>query len=149
MPELLLIVLTILVSIVVVELFLVLRELAGLSARIPMSLEDAPSKGQTINVNVGAPAVAETKIPTPPGETVAVAEIPPPVPPIDPETLAAIEESKAADRKEEAPARMTERSATSMDLRPTASGLIAKKCPKCEMENSVYRSECFNCGERL
>ena len=149
MPELLLIVLIILVSMLVIELFLVLRELTRLASRAGSTLEDATSKGQTINVNVGAPVAAEPKPIPSIGEQATVAESAPPVPPVDEETLAAIEEAKAADRREEAPAKPAERSSMLVGLRPTVSGLIAKKCPKCEMENSAYRSECFNCGGAL
>lgn len=29
------------------------------------------------------------------------------------------------------------------------SGPFSVKCPRCQAENSSYRGECFNCGERL
>lgn len=33
--------------------------------------------------------------------------------------------------------------------RPPGSGLGVVKCPKCQAENSTYRTECFSCGAAL
>jgi hypothetical protein len=36
-----------------------------------------------------------------------------------------------------------------LQARATPSGAFSVKCPRCEAENSSYRTECFNCGASL
>ncbi len=141
-----------LIALVAFELYMIHRDLTQLLSRSPKPLDEAPVKGQTINVNVGTPLAGDLRQPElKPAPQVEGPE-PPPTPPEiekgpDAETLAAMEEERAADLR--TPPRPVDRTPIVMGLRATESGLIAKKCAKCGMENSNYRSECFNCGANL
>jgi hypothetical protein len=154
MQELLLAMLVTLAALAVAELFLIYRELARLSALAAAGKDEPPAKGQTINVNVGAPAPVDVK-PAEPGEAAVPAAAPAPESAVaaaetadDAETREAVEASRSADRQaaSEAGPKAAPVAVGQTWLRPTPSGLVAKKCPKCGMENSAYRSECFNCS---
>ncbi len=120
------------------ELYVISRELGRLSRNLPGRLDS--KEGQTINVNLGQLPVAG----------------PPPEPPAAerPETppAAEIEEEAGPIAEAEAPPPPPPPAPPHFaggGSRATASGLVALKCPKCQAENSVYRTECFNCGEPL
>jgi len=121
------------------ELYVISRELFRLSRSLPARME--PKEGQTINVNLGQlPAAA-------PSAEGAAAERPEPPPAAipEPETAAIAE----PEPEPEPPPPPPPPPRPSAGARPTTSGLVALKCPKCQAENSSYRSECFNCGQKL
>ena len=139
-----------LIALVAFELYVINRDLTRLLSRSPMPVDEGAVKGQTINVNVGAPLAGEIrpvdqKALTP---TEGAGALPPEETAPDEETLAAMNEERAADLREAPPPKPVDRNPP-MGLRATESGLIAKKCAKCGMENTNYRSECFNCGANL
>lgn len=120
-----------------VALLLIYREVLRLQFRDKTIREDsgAPtSTGQTINVTVASPQGGTT---TNPVATVV------------PESAATVDaraaqSQQAADNVErQAPSRQPEAP------RPASTNAFARMCPSCGMENSSYRSECFNCGARL
>jgi hypothetical protein len=137
------------IALVAFELYLIHRDLSRLLTRAPLPADESAVKGQTINVNVGTPLATDVR-PIEGKAAVQAEEVEPPAPPapeVDEETLAAMEEERAADLRELPPPKPVERSP--IGLRATESGLVAKKCEKCGIENSTYRSECFNCGASL
>jgi hypothetical protein len=139
------------IALVAFELYLIHRDLSRLLTRAPLPVDESAVKGQTINVNVGTPLAADVR-PVEGKQAVQAEEVenvPPPAPEVDEETLAAMEEERAADLREIPPPKSVDRSPIVIGLRATESGLVAKKCVKCGMENSTYRSECFNCGASL
>lgn len=123
-----------------VELLLIYREVLRLQFRDKTIREDsgAPtSTGQTINVTVAGPQGT-----TPLGPTLAVAQ--------DAAVAVAIHDVQdstgsggAIDTDRQAAIRQAE------TPRPVSTNAFARLCPSCGMENSSYRSECFNCGARL
>lgn len=129
-----------------IELLFIHREMTRRPARGSQYNEDPP--GQTINVNVGAPALT-------PGIPVSV--VPDRIEqqnteasalplPLDMEPA---RESGASARDLQPPEPVQARPSAGAAYRATSSGLLAKKCPSCGMENSSMRSECFNCGISL
>lgn len=87
--------------------------------------------GQTINVNLGTGQLAAQGIVNP---------------------VAAAERGANAEKADEASAESAgdEQEKTKEERpRATPAGSFAVKCPKCKAENSVYRTECFNCGAPL
>lgn len=136
-----------LLAFIAAELYLLRRDLlwiAGAGSRVS---EEAHPKGQTINVNVGAAVSSE------PASAAKAAE---PLPaPEEEEAKIAAEAEKEKEEAERAAAEERERRAVeraridSSAVRATPSGLLVKKCPGCGMENTSYRTECFNCGGRL
>ncbi len=129
-----------------IELLFIHRELARRPARGSQYNEDPP--GQTINVNVGTPAVAAGSqvlvVPDRTDQQKVEATVVPLADDMDPtmESGAAAQDLQSV---EPAPPRQSAGAA----YRATSSGLLAKKCPSCGMENSSMRSECFNCGISL
>ena len=129
-------------AVIAIELLLIHRDLASRPKGVASYNDEAP--GQTINVNVGAPAgtaspvisVSKELDARKDGASDASAGI-------LAETAATVVEEATT---EEAP---LARPAANQSVRSTSSGLIAKKCPTCGNENSSYRSECFNCGAVL
>ncbi|HUX38593.1 MAG TPA: hypothetical protein VMV44_11890 [Rectinemataceae bacterium] len=122
------------------ELYVISRELGRLSRNLPGRLDS--KEGQTINVNLGQLPV-----------TGIAAEAPVPVPVSVPEKADAkpieeVQEEALPIAEPEAPPPAPPHYSGG-GSRATASGLVALKCPKCQAENSVYRTECFNCGEKL
>jgi len=142
MPQFLELVIIAFLVLISVELLLIHRDLMRHQARLVAHGDEPP--GQTINVNVGAPGsvaavpvaatqerIDDRKDEKPPVTMVEAGEV------AQPKIEPAVPESRP------------ERPSMDLSSRATSSGLIAKKCPKCSMENSSYRSECFNCGAPL
>lgn len=126
----------VLLVIVSVELLLIHRDILYLTAFRRGG--ESEGVGQTINVNVGpkderSPDTAAAEAP-PPAAAVRAAEAE-----IDSGDDRADEGSRGPVRTEPPPAARI----------ATSSGLVAKRCPACGMENSSMRSECFNCGSSL
>ncbi|OHD17700.1 MAG: hypothetical protein A2Y38_01105 [Spirochaetes bacterium GWB1_59_5] len=144
MQQLLELVIIVFLVVISIELLLIHREVARLQVRGSLYNEDPP--GQTINVNVGTPAVANSAQVSVDRTDPQRVEAPAPV-------LLAVEEpvkelalvTPVSLPDEPAPPRP----AAGFGYRATSSGLLAKKCPSCGMENSSLRSECFNCGLSL
>lgn len=92
--------------------------------------QSAAPVGQTINVNLGTGQLAAQSVVNP----------------------VAAERTANAEKVDEAATESAgvERERT-QEERPkaTPAGSFAVKCPKCKAENSVYRTECFNCGASL
>lgn len=136
-----------LLAFIAAELYLLRRDLLWITRAVPRTAEDASPKGQTINVNVGSALPSDAPSP------VTVAESLPPEP--DEEEKRAAEAEKERVEAERAAAEERERRALeraridASAVRATPSGLLVKKCPGCGMENTSYRTECFNCGGRL
>ncbi len=140
MPQFFEVVIVAFLVLVSVELLLIYREVLRLQLRDKALREDkgAPSgTGQTINVTVAGPQ-GTTSL----GPTVAVAQ--------DADAPVAAHEARdstgsegAIDTQRHAAARQVE------TPRPASTNAFARLCPSCGMENSSYRSECFNCGARL
>lgn len=148
-----------LLIIIALELYLLRRDFLWVNRSSGDEVDAGVGKGQTINVNVGSPLPAE--------RAVAVAEVPSlpsdgaeAQPAQETEEERAVREAEAerlaqeeAERveAEERERRAEERAriAALTSVRATPSGLIVKKCPGCGMENSSYRTECFNCGLHL
>ena len=119
---------------IALELLVVIRELA----RQPRPVHsDEKKEGQTINVNVAAlPPQDQQSHPgrpeqATPQEEPASIEAPP----------AASPQSEGAPHRPAPP--------PPAQARVAPSGQMVVKCPRCKSENSSYRSECFNCGEKL
>lgn len=125
------------------ELYVISRELFRLGRSLPPRLEG--KEGQTINVNLGQIPVGA--VPAEPGPAKIETK--------EPEPAAAAIEAPAEEAGPEEPEPEPEPLPPPPPPRPpagaraTTSGLVALKCPKCGSENSNYRSECFNCGEKL
>ncbi len=120
------------------ELFAIQRALTKLSSNLPSRLES--KEGQTINVNLGQLPVASVPAEAA-SERVETKEAEAPKP-----DAPAVVEAEPEPEPEPPPPPPPRPSA---GMRATPSGLTALKCPKCQAENSSYRSECFNCGEKL
>ncbi|OHD82831.1 MAG: hypothetical protein A3J97_08895 [Spirochaetes bacterium RIFOXYC1_FULL_54_7] len=122
-----------------IELLLIHRDLMHNKGRGIAHGDESP--GQTINVNVGNPGtVTPLMVPSP--ERIEEKKVQAPV----------IETAKETVQEETILVPPTPRQPElppGASVRSTSSGLIAKKCPHCKMENSSYRYECFNCGEKL
>ena len=127
---------------IALELLTISRGLASLSRNLPTRMES--KEGQTINVNLGQLPVASVPVEAPAtelAETKAVEEA-------KPEEIPAIEAAPEPE-PEIPPPPPPPPPRPSPGMRATTSGLTALKCPKCQAENSSYRTECFNCGEKL
>lgn len=125
----------VLLVVIAVELLLIHRDILYLTAFRRSG--ESEGAGQTINVNVG-PKDDRTSGPAAPG-TAAIGES---VLMAPAEAGRETEDAEAAeeDRK---PVRIEPAAASRI---ATSSGLVAKRCSACGMENSSMRSECFNCG---
>ncbi|PKL09776.1 MAG: hypothetical protein CVV51_01985 [Spirochaetae bacterium HGW-Spirochaetae-7] len=142
MPQLFELVIVAFLAVIAIELLLIHRDLASRQGGGVPYKDEVP--GQTINVNVGTPA-------GPAGPAISVAheqdgrkgEAPEVATGPVADTATQVLESEPP--QDLVPARLS----ASQSVRSTSSGLIAKKCPSCGMENSSYRSECFNCGGAL
>ena len=142
MPQLFEIVIVAFLAVIAIELLLIHRNLAKRQIGSAPYKDEAP--GQTINVNVGAPAGSAVPV-------VSIAQ--------DQDTRkggaseasagSLAEPDVAALEKEASEEAPPVRPLANQSVRSTSSGLIAKKCPSCGNENSSYRSECFNCGAAL
>lgn len=144
---------------IAIELLLIYRELVHSQVRrseLPIEKEEKSPAGQTINVNVASPAgLGPTGLPvTPVGiPGTVVTSVSPQgagssgnaTPQVDVGT-----EAKRTDDDGSAsssPYRTGQR--TSPAAPAKAANPFAKVCPACGAENSVYRTECFNCGKGL
>ena len=137
MPQFFEVVIVAFLVLISVELLLIYREVFRLQFRDKTIREDSgaqASTGQTINVTVAGPQ-GTTSL----GPTVAVAQDAAAVP-----ESRQTQDSVGADNAEKQAA--TRQAETP---RPSSTNAFAKMCPSCGMENSSYRSECFNCGARL
>jgi len=140
MPQFFEVVIVAFLVLISVELLLIYREVLRLQFRDKTIREDggAPtSTGQTINVTVAGPQGT-----TPLGPTVAVAQ----------DAAAAVVSHEVQDSTGSGGAIGTDRQATTRQAetpRSASTNAFARLCPSCGMENSSYRSECFNCGTRL
>ncbi len=129
-----------------IELYLLRRDVLWITRAGPRASEDASPKGQTINVNVGAAL---------PADSLSTAKVAEPLPEPDEAAQVAAEAEQERAEAERVAAEERERRAVeraridASAVRATPSGLLVKKCPGCGMENSSYRTECFNCGGRL
>lgn len=151
MPQVFEVVIIAFLLLISVELLLIYREVIRFQIRGRDTKEEdgsAGKSGQTINVTVAGPSGLPT---------------PPPVVTLSPEsavkgsagTSAAALEAPASnqssevidDRYGQTPASPPPRSAPAS--RPGTGNPYAKVCPSCGMENSNYRTECFNCGTAL
>jgi hypothetical protein len=129
-----------------IELLFIHRELARRPARGSQYNEDPP--GQTINVNVGTPAVAAgSQVSVVPDRT-DQQKIEASVLPLS-DGMGQAKDSGEAARDLPPDEPVQSRPVAGAAYRATSSGLLAKKCPSCGMENSSMRSECFNCGISL
>ena len=128
----------VLLAFIAIELYLLRRDLPRITRTIPRDSDESGVKGQTINVNVGTPVIAE---PAAVSKTVEVVQ------PVEEQKADEIEEKPTIE--DERARRAAERSKMDAAVRSTPSGLTVKKCPSCGMENTSYRTECFNCGSAL
>lgn len=132
---------------VLVALVLIALELYAIRAelsRLPNFVRRAEEKkdSPTINVNVGTlPAAA--------AQPQAEAGAPAPVPAESAPSSASEAAVAEPEPLEPEPPRAPEPVYHPTPVSATPSGLLAVKCPKCQAENSSYRSECFNCGAAL
>lgn len=124
-----------LLVIIVIELLLIHRDLLYITSRSRRS--DAENSGQTINVNVG-PHDGSSK-----REHGLNFESTSPAP------LVLTEHEEPQEIEKEAAEEVPLKSSYIPREKATPSGLVAKRCPACGMENSSMRSECFNCGGTL
>ena len=142
MPQLFELVIVAFLAVITIELLLIHRDLAKRQSGGAPYKDEAP--GQTINVNVGAPAgTAAQVVSVARDQDARKGEVSDAAPGSLTEPAAPVLEETAT---EEAP---PSRLLANQSVRSTSSGLIAKKCPSCGNENSSYRSECFNCGGAL
>ena len=118
------------------ELYIIARELSRAITLVLKEREnhEGKSSGQTINVNV-----------TPTGSGAQNAS------PTLISSLGVLSETKNAETElkgtvEQESPEIKERVILS---KAAESGALSVKCSRCKMENSSYRFECFNCGERL
>ena len=131
-----------LLAMIALELFAISRGLTRLSRNLPARIES--KEGQTINVNLGQLPVAAAQQEAPAPERTEIR----PVEETKQEETAAIE-AEPLPEPEAPPPPPPPPPRPSPGMRATTSGLTALKCPKCQAENSSYRTECFNCGEKL
>ncbi len=142
MPQLFELVIVAFLAVIAVELLLIHRDLAKRQSGGAPYKDEAT--GQTINVNVGAPAGAVVPV-------ISVAQDQDARKDGGAEAAPGRLANTAAQVLEDEPAQeaLPVRPVANQSIRSTSSGLIAKKCPSCGSENSSYRSECFNCGGAL
>lgn len=117
------------------ELYVIARELSRVITLILKEREnhEGKSSGQTINVNV-APTGSGTQNST--SSTIS--------------SLGIHADTKIAEDSESTINNETAVASTKPDPpKPSSSGALVIKCTRCKAENSSYRHECFNCGERL
>jgi hypothetical protein len=133
---------------IAIELLLIYKELLHHPMR-GSSEEDKEVKsasGQTINVNLANPSAINSA-----GVGMPVIL---PVGTVQMESAGTPKTAIQKEEREEKTATVQEREAPSVygqrSLRPPPSGNpFAKVCPSCGVENSTYRTECFNCGKPL
>ncbi|GAB1483615.1 hypothetical protein MASR2M78_24310 [Treponema sp.] len=146
MQQLFEVILITLLTLIAFILYLVYRELTQLRRFNPGLIAEDRKAAQSITVNVGSTAEKSSIVPVEAVSAIPATSQITTAPEIDEDTRMAMEKARSTDRKIEA--KTPERPVAST-ARPTESGLLAKKCPSCQAENSTYRSECFNCGSNL
>jgi len=133
----------ILLVFIAVELYFIGRELAR--TRIVLQKEhkthetaQSTPSGQTINVNLGTVPSGNSSV-TIPGTSAAAlsSDAAPSGTNSEPESQSK-KETKSPDPEDK-----------DRHVKATPVSLFAVKCPRCQAENSSYRSECYNCGEAL
>jgi len=149
MPQIFEVVIIAFLLLISVELLLIYREVIRTQTRGRDAKEEAEStgkSGQTINVTVAGPSGL-----TPPSPAVV----------LSPESAVKASTGTTATALEApvvkpSPERMDDRYGGSPPTprpapspRPATGNPFAKVCPSCGMENSNYRTECFNCGAAL
>lgn len=148
----------ILLAIIALELYAVLLRLGARNATRGETevRRDIPGSGQTINVNLGTqgPNSGENPktliVPTPEMLSAEKERLNAEQAKKDAEEREREEEERRIREAEEAREReAVERAARAAMRRQTPSGAYAVTCGECGMENSSYRSECFNCGKSL
>lgn len=119
---------------VAAELHVISRTISRFIRALPAERE--LKEGQTINVNLGQiPQV----VPLPEAPRVEVPEV----------STTTVPEAVQEGASELAPAPEMPRPVPAFGAKLTTSGILVVKCPTCQTENSNYRHECFNCGNRL
>lgn len=123
------------------ELYILTRELSRAITLIlkKNDIHENATPGQTINVNLGAGVQAAQAGTQAIGGSV--------------QTDGKIKEAdrETPDMEEEAEKKkgFWDRGDEEEPKKATQTGPFAVKCPKCQSENSSYRTECFNCGFSL
>lgn len=146
MQQLLELVIIVFLIVISIELLFIHRELARRSAR--GSAYNEEPLGQTINVNVGTPVAAAGSHGTVAPDRIDQQNVEAPILPST-DGIVLVKEPETAEFDAPPAEPEPSRPAAGIAYRATSSGLLAKKCPSCGMENSSMRSECFNCGISL
>lgn len=135
MPSFLYGVSTVILAIIAIELYILIKEIAKFPREI--SAKSDKKDGQTITVNVATVPVPEGGQPA-----VTVRE--------EKREGSALqqENSEGTEKKGTAESRI-QHFPSPLAGKVTTSGQIIIKCPKCQAENSSFRTECFNCGASL
>lgn len=141
-------------SFIAVELFLLRRDILWIARFVGKDSEDQRAKGQTINVNIGTPAQPGAAADADGKPAELLPESTEKEDPSPEEEAARAEEERLEEERRREEAERQQRAAERARMeaavpRPTASGLMVKKCPNCGMDNTTYRTECFNCGSPL
>jgi len=125
------------------ELSIIARELAQtriilLKERKSHETGQTAASGQTINVNLGTVPSGSSSVTIPGNSASSVSS----------ESMQDDEnsESSAQSKKE---TKSPDPEMPEFHVKATPVSLFAVKCPKCQAENSSYRSECYNCGGAL
>lgn len=118
------------------ELYIIAREISRALTLVIKDREtrDGQGTGQTINVNLA---------PTTNGAST-----------ISNAGTKSLEKNTMEIQQTDTPKSEAETEPVNPSFQPPAvkaapSGPFSVKCPRCQAENSSYRGECFNCGERL
>jgi len=124
------------------ELYIIARELARTRTALLNEYKthetaQTPPSGQTINVNLGTVPSGSSSVTIPGSSTSAISSD-------------GMAEGTNAEPGIESKEKKSPDSVTSENHgKATPVSLFAVKCPRCQAENSSYRSECYNCGEVL
>jgi len=132
----------ILLVIIAAELYIIARELTR--TRIVLLKEhkthetaQTPQTGQTINVNLGTVPSGSSSV-TIPGSATSM---------LSPDAMA--EGTNAEQGIQSKEIKSPDPDPSEIHVKATPVSLFAVKCPRCQAENSSYRSECYNCGGAL
>lgn len=124
------------------ELYFIARELARTRIALLKEYEthenaQPTASGQTINVNLGTVPTGSSSVTIPASATSALSS----------ETFTEGINAEPGNQSKE----IKSPDAVTSENRGKATpvSLFAVKCPRCQAENSSYRSECYNCGEVL
>ena len=133
----------ILLVVIAAELSIIARELARTRMvllkehKSHETAQTSPS-GQTINVNLGTVPTASSSVTIPGASPSAL-----------PSDTTGTNGNPEQDSKTNKEAKSSEAEMPEPHVKAMPVSLFAVKCPKCQAENSSYRSECYNCGEKL